>query len=151
PFDLSRAPLVRVTAMRLEADLHRLYFSLHHIVFDGVSIYRVLVPELAEAYAAAARGQAPQLPPPALQSADHAVWQQRRAGGAEEIRCLDYWQRQLADMAPDLNLPVGALPSEAECPEGGMMTFDLPEDLTATLRRLAASSGVTFYALLLAA
>ncbi len=150
PFDLGRAPLVRVTAVRLAADRHRLYFSLHHIVFDGVSIYRVLVPELAAAYAAFARGEAPRLPPPRLQYADYAVWQQRRMGSAEETRCLAYWRRQLADLPPDLKLPLDRLPAAVRRHDGGMRTFDLPHDLTAALKQTAASLGVTFYVLLLA-
>ena len=30
---------------------HRLYLTLHHIIFDGVSLYQVMVPELAAIYA----------------------------------------------------------------------------------------------------
>ncbi len=150
PFDLAHAPLVRMTAVRLAPERHRLYFSLHHIVFDGVSIYRVLLPELAAAYAALARGESPQLPPPPLQYGDYATWQHRRAGGAEDTRCLAYWQRQLADMPSGLKLPVDRLPAAARRHDGGMLTFDLPPALTAALKQTAASFGVTFYALLLA-
>ncbi len=150
PFDLSQAPLVRVTVVRLAADRHRLYFSLHHIVFDGVSIYRVLVPELAVAYAALSIEEIPQLPLPSLQYGDYAVWQRGRLQGVEEARCLDYWRRQLAELPPDLKLPVDRLPAEPRRHEGGMLTFDLPHDLTARLKGIAASLGATFYAVLLA-
>jgi len=150
PFDLARAPLVRVTAVRLEPERHRLYFSLHHIVFDGVSIYRVLLPELAAAYAALSRGEPPQLPPPALQYGDYAVWQRPRLGGPHEARCLAYWQRRLANLPSDLKLPIDRLPAAVRRHEGGMLTFDLPHALTAALKQTAASLGVTFYALLLA-
>ena len=105
-----------------------------HIVFDGVSIYRVLVPELAVAYAALSLEETPQLPPPSLQYGDYAVWQRGRLHGSEEARCLEYWRRQLADLPPDLKLPVDRLPAEPRRHEGGMLTFDLPHDLTARLK-----------------
>ena len=54
--DLSDAPLFRARIVKLADDNHRLYFTLHHIIFDGVAIYRVIVPELAKLYDAFSRG-----------------------------------------------------------------------------------------------
>ncbi len=48
--DLADAPLFRARIVKLADDNHRLYFTLHHIIFDGVAIYRVIVPELAALY-----------------------------------------------------------------------------------------------------
>ena len=56
--DLADAPLFRARVVKLAEDNHRLYFTLHHIIFDGVSIYRVIVPELAALYDAFAAGKA---------------------------------------------------------------------------------------------
>src|SRR6185312_2723588 len=67
PFDLAKAPLLRAKVVRLAPDKHRLYLTLHHIIFDGVSIYRLLIPELTTLYAAYARGEETQLAPPKLQ------------------------------------------------------------------------------------
>ncbi len=47
PFDLAQGPLLRARLVRLDETEHRLYLTLHHIIFDGVSIYDVLLPELA--------------------------------------------------------------------------------------------------------
>jgi len=44
PFDLSRGPLFRVLLVHLSDTEHRLFFTLHHIIFDGYSIYRVFLP-----------------------------------------------------------------------------------------------------------
>src|SRR5687767_914336 len=46
PFDLARGPMYRLRLVRLADAEHRFYLTLHHIIFDGVSLYRVLVPEL---------------------------------------------------------------------------------------------------------
>ncbi len=44
PFDLSHGPLYRALLIHLADDDHRLYLTLHHIIFDGSSIYHVLLP-----------------------------------------------------------------------------------------------------------
>ena len=46
PFDLERGPLLRATLVRMADTRHRLYLTLHHIIFDGVALYRVFLPEL---------------------------------------------------------------------------------------------------------
>ena len=51
PFDLAQAPLLRARIVRLAPERHRLYLTLHHIIFDGVSIYRLIMPELCRLYA----------------------------------------------------------------------------------------------------
>ena len=66
PFDLAAPPLFRATLVRMGDDEHRLYLTLHHIIFDGVSIYRVFLPELAAIYEAFSRGLPSPLPEPAL-------------------------------------------------------------------------------------
>jgi condensation domain-containing protein len=67
PFDLAAAPLFRADVVRMAPDYHRLYLALHHIIFDGVSIYHVVMPELTALYEAFARGERPALARPALQ------------------------------------------------------------------------------------
>ena len=149
--DLSDAPLFRARIVRLADDNHRLYFTLHHIIFDGVSIYRVIVPELAALYDAFARGVPSPLPAPALQYGDYTVWQQEHLKSPTIQRQIDYWCRTLADAPPKLEL-VGdrarpARPTHA----GSMETFLIPLDLTEALKRVSRCEGVTLYMTLLAA
>jgi aspartate racemase len=65
PFDLTRAPLLRTTLLRLAADEHAFLFTVHHLVSDGWSS-GVIIRDLAALYAAFAA------PPrqPAVQSTD---------------------------------------------------------------------------------
>src|SRR5262249_6763361 len=61
---LSPAGGVMVQAVWFDAGAHRsgrLLLSIHHLAVDGVS-WRILVPELAAAWAAIARGEVPALP-----------------------------------------------------------------------------------------
>ena len=62
PFSLSEGPLLRVLLIRLSDVDHRLYLTLHQIIFDGVSMYSVFLPELEALYESFVNGQAPTLP-----------------------------------------------------------------------------------------
>ena len=91
--------------LRFDADHHRLYLALHQLVFDCVSLYRVILPELVSLYDAAGAGAESALPEPGLQYADYAVWLRARARGTELGHRIDYWRHHL-DGAPALHLPL---------------------------------------------
>ncbi|MFL6861500.1 MAG: non-ribosomal peptide synthetase [Allosphingosinicella sp.] len=149
PFD--RAPLFRARVVKLADDNHRLYLTLHHIIFDGVSIYRTLLPELAALVEAYEKGAPSPLPEPILQYADYAAWQQGRADGKEAARQIETWRTILAEPLPRLELagdrPRPAAPSHA----GSMEVFELDGPLVERLKALARDEGATLYMVLLAA
>ena len=64
PYDLRRGPLLRPRLVRFSADHHRLYLALHHLIFDGVSVYRVVLPDLVALYDASLQGGPHPLPRP---------------------------------------------------------------------------------------
>jgi amino acid adenylation domain-containing protein len=151
PFDLSRAPLLRVRIVRLAPDNHRLYVTLHHIIFDGVSIYRVIVPQLAALYASYARGEEPDSPPPRLQYGDYALWRARQLADNPMERELAYWRDQLSGEIPVTRLPTDRPRPAQSTHRGGMETFTLSPALTESLKALSRKEGVTLYVVLLAA
>lgn len=151
PFDLARAPLLRARLVRLAPDNHRLYLTLHHIIFDGVSIYRIIVPEIAAVYASYAEGRKPELAPPLLQYSDYALWREREITEEAVARDVNYWREQLAG-----DLPVVMLPADRRRParfthRGGMETFTLSGELTSALKSLSRETGFTLYVVLLGA
>src|SRR4029079_2030880 len=85
PIDVSKIPLFRINAFKLGEDEHRLYLTLHHIIFDGVSIYRVILPELSELYDAFAPGRARSLADTRLQYGDYAVWRQAQVSRKDVV------------------------------------------------------------------
>ena len=151
PFDLARPPLLRATIVRFAPDNHRLYVTLHHIIFDGVSIYRVIVPELAALYESYAKGREPEKAPCRLQYGDYALWRARQLAHNQLDREIDYWRRQLAGELPILQLPADRPRPNRPTHRGGMETFQLSTELTEALKRLSRSEGATLYAVLLAA
>lgn len=148
--DLSDAPLFRARIVKLAEDDHRLYLTLHHIIFDGVSIYRVIVPELAALYEAFAAGQPSPLPMPALQYGDYAVWQRAQLQSPRIRKQLDYWRRTLADAPPKLEIAGDRTRPARPTHAGSMEVFHIPHTLTEALRRVSQREGVTLYMTLLA-
>lgn len=103
PFDLSAAPLMRATLLRLAPDHAFLFVTVHQIAFDGWSI-RLLSTEFARIAAALNRGTSPDLPDLPLQYGDYAAWQKAylESGTFETERT--YWRKQLAG-APFFEVP----------------------------------------------
>ncbi|WP_165356594.1 non-ribosomal peptide synthetase [Sphingosinicella sp. BN140058] len=151
PIDLGEAPLFRARIVKIADDNHRLYLTLHHIIFDGVSIYRVIVPELAALYEAFAAGEASPLPEPALQYGDYTVWQQTHLSSPPIQRQIDYWRSTLADPPAKLEVAGDRPRPLAQSHAGSMETFLIPLALTERLKALSLREGVTPYMVLLAA
>jgi hypothetical protein len=151
PFDLSRPPLLRARLVRLAEDDHRLYLTFHHLVFDGVSLYRVVLPELEALYRDFSAGRPSSLPELPIQYGDYALWQQRKLANGDYAAQLSYWRRTLDDDAPVLELPIAKPRIAARTWQGGMESFAMPAGLSRAIKQLSASEGATLYMTLLAA
>ncbi|QHF49930.1 non-ribosomal peptide synthase/polyketide synthase [Pseudomonas sp. S49] len=150
PFDLAVGPLLRVTLLKLADQEHVLLLTLHHIVSDGWSM-NVLIDEFIRCYDAFDAGQQPQLAALPIQYSDYALWQRRWLEAGEQARQLDYWQAQLGDEHPVLELPLDhsrpAMPSY----RGTRYEFAVDEQLAGQLRNTAQQHQVTLFMLLLGA
>ncbi|MEO4013076.1 non-ribosomal peptide synthase/polyketide synthase [Pseudomonas sp. P2663] len=150
PFDLSVGPLLRVTLLKLAEQEHVLLLTLHHIVSDGWSM-NVLIDEFIRCYDAFEAGAQPQLAPLPIQYSDYALWQRRWLEAGEQARQLDYWQAQLGDEHPVLELPTDhprpAMPSY----RGTRYEFAVDGQLAEQLRATAQKHNITLFMLLLGA
>jgi amino acid adenylation domain-containing protein len=147
PYALDRGPLMRPMLVRLAADHHRLYLALHHLIFDGFSLYRVILPELITLYESFAAGKEPALPEPAIQYADYAIWSQQSAKTEAFVRRMEYWRRHL-EGAPELQLPLDHARPHQQRFRGAIERVRLPEDLVRGLRSLGSSEGATLFQVL---
>lgn len=145
PFDLVHGPLFRGRVAKLADDDHRLYLVLHHLIFDGISISRVMMPELAALHDAFLEGRSPSLPEPAAQYGDYAVWQREAPRQRAWDGQIDYWRRTLGNDPPILQLPTDRPRSPDPTPAGAMETFQVPPDLLTALQELSRAQGVTLY------
>jgi amino acid adenylation domain-containing protein len=151
PLDLTQAPLLRAKVVRLAPDRHRLYLTLHHIIFDGVAIYRLLMPELTALYAAYERGEEPAPAERRLQYGDYAIWRARQLADKTMARELEYWREKLSGELPELKLPADHRPPSLPTHRGSMETFHLSPELTTSLKAFSRQEGVTLYVTLLTA
>ncbi len=150
PFDLERGPLWRARLVRMDDERHRLCMTIHQIVFDGVTAYRVLLPEMARLYDAFSRGAPSPLPDPPLQYGDYAVWQRRRmedGGGAAE---MEYWRERLAGPPPALDWPADRLRPAVQTHRGELCRLAMPTTFVTEVRALCARERVTPYMAMLA-
>ena len=152
PFDLQTGPLVRTLLVRLDEQEHRLYFILHHIIFDGVSLYEILLPELHTFYTAFTQLEdtSSLLPPFSLQYADFAAWQHGPHYKQEMDKHLAYWKQQLQGAPSHLDLPIDHARPHIPTYKGTTHSFAFGEKLTERLKMLSQHEGVTLYTTLIA-
>jgi amino acid adenylation domain-containing protein len=151
PFDLARGPLFRAKLVRLDEEEHRLYVTLHHLIFDGFSGYRVFLPELVALYDAFSQGLSSPLPEPPFQFCDFALWQREQMRGSALEPHMEYWRKQLSGPLPSLHLPMSGPAPAIQTFGGAMHSVSLPLALSESLRELCRQEGVTLFMTLLAA
>ncbi len=137
--------------IRLRDEEHRLFLTLHHIIFDGISIYRLFLPELHTLYEAFSAGQPSPLPELPIQYADFATWQREEMQEKVIAAEIAYWRQQLAGAPSLLELPTDRPRPVVPTYRGFVQPFALSSSLTDHLRALCRQEGVTLYMLLLAA
>ncbi|NUT87299.1 amino acid adenylation domain-containing protein [Pseudomonas corrugata] len=150
PFDLTTAPLIRATAVKVQPDEHILLLTVHHIVADGWSM-SILLNELSSFYDAQLHATAPALPALEVHYADYAVWQ--REWLQEEVMQpqLDYWETQLKDAPSVLELPTDRPRPPRLDYAGNRVYFSLPVELGTQLQQLSQRHHTTVFTVLICA
>lgn len=149
PFDLATGPLLRVRLIHLRADEHWLLLTVHHIVADGAGL-DVALRDLSVLYRARLRGEPAELPPPALQIADYAVWQRAQVDGGHLDTLLDYWRETIGVDPPELVLPTDRPAPRRRSFRGAVARHALAPELADRIRELSRAAGATPFMTLLA-
>src|ERR1017187_8307682 len=144
PYALRRGPLLRPTLVRFADDDHRLYLALHHLIFDGGSLSRTVLPELIALYDGFAGGGTSPLGSDPVQYADYAAWEREWVEGAEFARRLEYWKRHL-DGAPNLVLPLDNARPARQRFRGGTEPMHIDVRTVQQLRDLSQHNRVSLF------
>ncbi|MCP4151887.1 MAG: amino acid adenylation domain-containing protein, partial [bacterium] len=144
PFDLARAPLLRVAIIREEEQRHIMVVDMHHIITDGTSI-GIMVKEFMTVY----DGEDPQ--PNRNQYKDYSEWQATPEVKERVQKQEDYWLEQYRGEQPVLNLPYDFTRPATLTFEGGNYAFREEEEQTAALMKLAQEEEVTLFMIVLSA
>ncbi len=150
PFELSQAPLFRVTLIRLADRSHVLLLTMHHIISDGWSM-NILVRELAALYQSYCANQPSTLPELPIQYADFASWQREWLRDGVLDRQLAYWKQQLSGAPSLLELPTDRPRPAIQTFNGKTASLEIDRELTQQLKSIGQKSGATLYMTLLAA
>ncbi|MCP4155350.1 MAG: amino acid adenylation domain-containing protein, partial [bacterium] len=144
PFDLTRAPLLRVGIIHAEAPggrnpaHHLLQVDMHHIITDAAS-QDVLTAEYAAMYA----GE--HLPPLKLQYRDYAEWQNSTKQKELMKRQGEYWQNRYSGQLPVLDLPIDYPRPVIQSFEGKRIIFEITKNEAANLKETAKENEITLY------
>ncbi|MET7309338.1 amino acid adenylation domain-containing protein [Streptomyces sp. NPDC005571] len=154
PFDLADEGPLRVRLYEVRGVGRRLFFSVHHVAFDGWSI-DILLADLITAYDLAARAEPSTdpfagLPAPQLRYRDFAVWQREHLTGPRLERLRDFWERELddyqnLDLVPDRRRP------DSLDYRGADVRLEVGAEISGQLRQLAEELRVSLFSLLLSA
>lgn len=138
PFDLQRAPLLRLGLLSLEPRRHILFLDTHHIVCDGTSL-GLLMGEITALY------QGKELPSPPIRFRDFCEWQD----GPEQRRVLAdqerFWLEEFSDVPDPLQLPEDFPRPARQSFAGAVRHYMVEADLTARLKELAAREEATLF------
>jgi amino acid adenylation domain-containing protein len=148
PFDLSQLPLLRTMLLRMSAEEHVFFLTMHHIISDGWSM-GVLVRELATFYEAQVTGRTTSAPELPIQYADYASWQRETLQGDVLESQLSYWKQQLAGVTAGLELPADRPRPPVRTFESASQSIVVSEELSESLRALSRRHGVTLFMTLL--
>lgn len=143
PYDLAGGPLLRPRLVRLSPEEHRLYLGLHHIIFDSVTIYGIVLPELITLYRARVEGTEPSLPEP-TQYSEYARWEQDWVRGPQVAARIDRWRDRLAGVTP-LDLPFDHPRPTRQRFVGSRVPLAVDAAAVAQLRAVATAQGASLF------
>ncbi|MCP1186776.1 non-ribosomal peptide synthetase [Paenibacillus sp. 1781tsa1] len=138
PFDVGKAPLLRLNVVKTGAEEHALLFDMHHLISDGTTM-NIMTRELSQLYA----GES--LPPVMVQYKDYSEW--LRVQDREAARA--YWVGEFAGELPILDLPLDYPRPQMQRFRGGVVSVELGADLRSRVQRLCRQTGATEYMVLL--
>jgi bacitracin synthase 1 len=143
PFDLSKAPLLRVGLIKIREVEHILIADMHHIISDGTSM-DILVREFMALY----DGQ--DLLPCKLQYKDFSEWQHREKAKEAMKKQEAFWLKEFESGIPSLDMHLDYPRPPERSFAGAVIEFELTKEETTALKRITQEEEVTLYMVLLA-
>ena len=145
PFELERAPLLRIALWRLGEDDWVLAVVVHHLIFDGTSA-ALLMQEWARLYEFAGETSSEHRHPALY--AHFVAWQQRWLADEAVRRTVQTLRARLAG-TPVLELPTDRARPAQPSHLGATHRFEIDQDLVRAARQLAARENATLFMLLM--
>lgn len=135
-FDLAQDAIIRFQLLKVAPQQHILFFNIHHIAADGVSM-KLLIDELTRRY----HGEV--VAKPQFQFSDYVHWQRQWLHSDECQRDLNYWKAQLAGIPQLHSLPTDKPRPGLQQTKGGLVRRTLDATVSSQLKATALQLNVT--------
>lgn len=139
PFDLAKAPLMRMKVLKKEGKV-QLFFDMHHIISDGVSL-NILIDEFSRLY----NGET--LEPLRIHYKDYSEWMMTK----DLSKQREYWVNKFSDDIPILSLPLDYQRPKVQSFNGNVIRKVIEKEIKQKIQRLSKDCGTTEYMTLLSA
>ncbi len=147
-FDLGRSPLLRCVLFRFGEESHLLLITIHHMIADGWSM-GIWAQELSLIYSELVNNDTDSsLADLPIQYTDFAIWQKQWFSAIAPQ--LNYWQQQLANLPPLLELPSDRPRPAVQTFAGSTEYFEFSAERSQQLHYFSQAQGVTLYMTLMA-
>lgn len=144
PFDLSKAPLFRVSLIYFTNGKCAIFLDMHHIISDGTSM-SIIIDELCKLY------NNELLPELKITYKDYACFEHNKLTSGALKEAENYWLSQFEDEIPQLNLPTKNSRPAIQSFEGKKIYSSINMYITTQIKNISKSLGVTPYMLMLSA
>ncbi len=136
PFDLEKAPLIRMKVVEDGENHCYVLFDLHHVIADALTV-GIIAREYAQIYQGVELDEIP------VSYADYSVWQQTRDYSAQ----AEFWKYNFNDEIPVLNLPLDYLRPRKQSFSGEHVFRHLTKEKTEMIDQYCLKHNVTPYVL----
>jgi amino acid adenylation domain-containing protein/non-ribosomal peptide synthase protein (TIGR01720 family) len=143
PFDLTRAPLLRVGLIHIGQDKHLLIIDMHHIISDASSL-DLLARDFLILYGGG------ELSGLRLQYRDYSQWQKSEEASTRIKQQEQYWLQRFAGALPEAYLPSDYPRPQVRSLKADQMAVEIDGELTGKIREAADRAEVTLHIFLLA-
>jgi tyrocidine synthetase-3 len=148
-FDLEKAPLLKMHALRLGQDHHIFILVIHHIIADAWSL-QALFGEVLSLYSGHHNIDRRALPCLEIQYRDFANWQNKFLTSAPGMKQARYWRDQFSDDIPVLSVPTDYTRPGAVKFVGETLNIQMSDEILSGLDDFAKGQETSLYIVLLA-
>ncbi|NOG44269.1 MAG: amino acid adenylation domain-containing protein [Calditrichaeota bacterium] len=149
-FDISEAPLLRASLIKIAPDDHVLCVNMHHIIADGWSI-GIFIQEITYLIQNHNSASATLLPDLSIQFADYSAWQLQQSNNDKINKQLEYWKTALKGMPNFLELHTDHSRPSVMTANGKHHLFSIDQLTSTKIKNLAKENQVSPYSILMAA
>ncbi|WP_136668992.1 non-ribosomal peptide synthetase, partial [Flavobacterium sp. H122] len=149
PFDLEKAPLLRMGLLKISKEETILSYCMHHIISDGWSM-QLLVSEMIKTYNALVKGENIDEKALSIQYKDYAGWLQLKKNENAFQASKEYWLNQFGGTLPIIELPAYKQRPAVKTYNGNNISYAFSPSFSNAVRDYSNKQGTTVFMTLLA-